>query len=85
MKKDNHYFAWGLTAVCVVCAVLLTLAYSSGSSTENRAYSSASTTIHVRATEMALRHLEGARPRRRRMIRSNQLTMLSKNLLQFSN
>lgn len=23
MKKDNHYFAWGLTAVCVVCAVLL--------------------------------------------------------------
>ena len=23
MKKDNHYFAWGLTAVCVVCAILL--------------------------------------------------------------
>ncbi|MDE7218365.1 MAG: AI-2E family transporter [Oscillospiraceae bacterium] len=23
MKKDNHYFAWGLTAVCVVCAVML--------------------------------------------------------------
>ena len=23
MKKDNHYFGWGLTAVCVVCAVLL--------------------------------------------------------------
>ena len=23
MKKNNHYFAWGLTAVCVVCAVLL--------------------------------------------------------------
>ncbi len=23
MKRDNHYFAWGLTAVCVVCAVLL--------------------------------------------------------------
>ena len=24
MKKDNHYFfAWGVTAVCVVCAVLL--------------------------------------------------------------
>ena len=23
MKKDNHYFAWGLTAVCVVGAVLL--------------------------------------------------------------
>ncbi|MDE7260777.1 MAG: AI-2E family transporter, partial [Oscillospiraceae bacterium] len=23
MKKENHYFAWGLTAVCVVCAVLL--------------------------------------------------------------
>jgi len=23
MKKDNHYFAWGLTAVAVVCAVLL--------------------------------------------------------------
>ena len=23
MKKDNHYFGWGLTAVCVVCAVML--------------------------------------------------------------
>ena len=23
MKKDNHYFAWGLTAVAVVCTVLL--------------------------------------------------------------
>ena len=23
MKKDNHYFAWGLTAVAVVCAVML--------------------------------------------------------------
>jgi len=23
MKKDNHYFAWGLTAVCVVCAIML--------------------------------------------------------------
>ena len=23
MKKDNHYVAWGLTAVAVVCAVLL--------------------------------------------------------------
>ena len=23
MKRDNHYFAWGLTAVCVVGAVLL--------------------------------------------------------------
>lgn len=23
MKKDNHYFAWGLTAVCVVGAVML--------------------------------------------------------------
>lgn len=23
MKKDNHYFAWGLTAVTVVCTILL--------------------------------------------------------------
>ena len=23
MKKDNHYVAWGLTAVVVVCAILL--------------------------------------------------------------
>ena len=23
MRKDNHYFAWGMTAVCVVCAVML--------------------------------------------------------------
>ena len=23
MKKDNHYFAWGLTAVAVVCTILL--------------------------------------------------------------
>lgn len=23
MKKENHYFAWGLTAVCVVCAIML--------------------------------------------------------------
>lgn len=23
MKKDNHYFAWGLTAVCVVCVIML--------------------------------------------------------------
>ena len=23
MKKNNHYFAWGLTAVCAVCAIIL--------------------------------------------------------------
>lgn len=23
MRRNNHYFGWGLTAVCVVCAVLL--------------------------------------------------------------
>ncbi len=23
MKKENHYFGWGLTAVCVVCAIML--------------------------------------------------------------
>lgn len=23
MKRENHYFGWGLTAVCVVCAVML--------------------------------------------------------------
>ena len=23
MKRENHYFAWGATAVCVVCAILL--------------------------------------------------------------
>lgn len=23
MKKDNHYVAWGLTAVAVVCTILL--------------------------------------------------------------
>ena len=23
MKKDNHYFGWGLTAVVSVCSILL--------------------------------------------------------------
>lgn len=23
MKRENHYFAWGLTAVCVVCVIML--------------------------------------------------------------
>ena len=23
MRRDSHYFQWGLTAVCVVCAILL--------------------------------------------------------------